>query len=149
MESQAIASTKEMISMGLRVSINPCYLDRSKMTDQQNRSLLGQRTLFLDFQRFMYSMSNEQLDMLKNGYQKEFLAQSQECPNDNFIDMSLMIDSIQLQIALRDDKQADPYIRQQIAISFRHNARIAKDFAEITSEHLINLANKLIEYKLH
>ena len=135
-----VEKTKVLVNRGMVVPINPAYL--SKLPDQQEKSLLGQRTLFLAFNRFMFNLPDKHVYRLSDEYKKTFLQAQKDFPDEICCDLSLMYDAIQYQIAVRDDRQGDPAIVEEIAISWRENCNIAKEFDEITSDYLIDLAKK-------
>lgn len=81
---------------------------------------------------------------------KSAYAQAQiDFPNEVCCDLSLLGDALQYQIAVRDDKQGDPAIAEQIAISFHKNAQLAKNYDEITSEYLIDLCKQWLDRLPH
>ncbi len=134
-----IEKTKFLVEKGMHSFINPAYLNT--LSEQSERSMLGQRTVFLKFHRYMYSLTDQQIYKIWNEYKEHFRNVSKGCPGDNFIDLSLLRDAIQFQISIRDDKQASPEISEEIAMSFSENVRLAKYFEEITSDHLIEICD--------
>lgn len=117
--------------------VNPAYL--KTLSDQQERSMLGQRTVFLQFHRFIFSLTDQQIYKIFDKYKEQFKKSSEEFPSDNFCDLALIKDAVQFQIAVRDDKQASPQVAEEIAMSWHANANLAKSFEEITSDHLLKI----------
>ncbi|WP_427501390.1 hypothetical protein ACQE3E_06725 [Methylomonas sp. MED-D] len=135
-----IEKTKYLLSVGKVAIMNPAYL--SVMPTQHEKSMLGQRTGFLAFHRFIYNLKDQDIYKLWDAYKNAFVQASKDFPDEICCDLSLMRDALQFQIAIRDDKQADPAIAEEIAISFHQNAKIAKEFEEITSEYLIGIVKE-------
>jgi len=140
-----IEKTKKLIIDGKVAIFNPVYL--ALMPEQHEKSMLGQRTTFLAFHRFLFNLPDMHIYKLWEGYKKSHLEAVKQYPDDVFCDLSLMCDALQYQIATRDDKQGDAMIAEQIAISFHQNAKLARDFDNITSDHLIELANNWLNEK--
>ena len=139
-----IEKTKHLVSMGKVVICNPHYL--TETAGQQERSLIGQRTAFLKFHRFMFDLQNSQIDSLWQGYKAANLQAQKDFLNEICCDLTLLCDAIQYQIALRGDNQADTMIAEEIAVSWHANVKLAEQFKEITSEHLISAAKEFLEY---
>ena len=138
-----IEKTKFLIDNGMMSVINPAYL--KDLTEQQERSMLGQRTIFLAFNRFIYDLTDQQVYKLWGKYREEFRKASAEFPDDNFCDLMLIRDALQFQIAIRDDEQASPEIAEEIAMSWHSSANLAKQFDEITSDYLISTIKNWME----
>lgn len=112
---------------------------------QVELSLRGQRTAFIEFHRFMFAMTDIEIQQLKKAY-KKFYAQNR---SDEYVytDVSLLNDAIDYQICIRS---ADGFDIKDVSLdvlqSWNHNRALAEDYPEITSEHMINLA---LEVKKH
>lgn len=159
-----IEETKRMMLAGLAVVANPNYLDisfadksvgeiKSMQRDgndqlpiaaQQELSLRGDRLALIEFHRFLFYLADVDLKRLWNA-KKHFWAEKRLGDNDSsYCDVNLLQDAVQYQLCLRDDKQFDQMIADQIARSFKFNLKLASDFPEITSQHMINFARNLL-----
>lgn len=132
-----IEKTKMLLSHGKVAILNPVYLN--PMPEQHEKSMLGQRILFLAFHRFIYNLNDQDIYKLWAAYKKAYAKATKDFPDDICCDLSLLRDALQFQVAIRDDKQADPAIAEEIAISFHENAKLAMDFEVITSDYLIGI----------
>lgn len=139
-----IDKTIFLVKQGRVAICNPMYLSNQHLTEQQEKSMLGNRTVFLAFHRFMFDLQNSQIDKIWHAYKTENVKAQVNFPDEKCCDLLLLCDAIQYQIAIRHDNQADPAITEEIAISFHQNAKLANDFEEITSDYLINVIKKWI-----
>lgn len=134
-----IAFVNQSMMDGKAVLINPRYLTVDR-NSQEFKSLFGQRTAFLEFHIYMFSRSDLEIHKLANGW-KHYLAvngiNQRDCV---YTDHSLIKDAIDYQLVIRNNKgNQDPLIADEVAKSWQKNQELAKDFEEITSEHLIQL----------
>lgn len=144
MNTHAIDTAKKLFTKGLVGICNPMYLTIDS-DSQQFRSLAGQRTAFLQFHQFMFSLSDVEISQLNNGY-KRFFADNKIGEMDSvFNDVALMKDAIDYQLCIRSADAFDIVnIGEDVAASWQVNLKISQDFEEVTSEHLIDLAKKML-----
>jgi hypothetical protein len=159
-----IQKTIKMMKDGLTVITNPIYLksesadksseDIKKMRQgdgqltpagQQELSLRGCRTALIEFHRYMYNLSDSDIRRLWNAKKQYWIDHKLAEDENTYCDVNLMIDAIQYQVCIRDEKQFDQMIADQIARSFLHNIKLAANYPEITSQHMINLVKKLFD----
>lgn len=134
-----IAFVNQSMLDGKAVLINPHYLTLDR-DSQKFKSLIGQRTAFLEFHIYMFSRTDLEIHKLANGW-KHYLAVNGINQRDVvYTDHSLIKDAIDYQLVIRNNKgNQDPLIADEVAKSWQKNQELAKDFDEITSEHLIQL----------
>lgn len=111
----------------------PAYL--TIRSGNQEKSMLGQRTRFLAFHRYVHNLTDSEL---KNAYQKvknKLVADRLFDDNSIFVDNSLIVDVLQHEICVREAYQ--PEILADIQKSYQKNVSLANDFPEINSKHLI------------
>lgn len=142
MNTHAIDTAKKLFAKGLAGICNPIYLT---VDGQQFKSLAGQRTTFLAFHKFMFSLSDIEIAQLNNGY-KRFYADNRIGEMDSvFNDVALIKDAIDYQLCIRSADAFDIVnIGEDVAASWQVNVGISKDFEEVTSEHLIDLAKQML-----
>ncbi len=113
---------------------------------QRELSLRGQRTAFVEFHGFMFSLSDMQLQSLKKAY-KQFHLETQD-DQYSYVDKNLINDAIDYQICIRAADGFDiQHTSKDVLESWRHNARIAEQYPEITSGHLISLVEQIRKIK--
>lgn len=134
-----IAFVNQTMLAGKSVLINPRYLTISR-DSQEFKSLLGQRTAFLEFHIYMFSRSDLEINKLANGWKRYLAVNGINQRDSMYIDHSLIKDAIDYQFVIRNSKgNQDPLIADEVAKSWQKNQIMANDFDEITSEHLIQL----------
>ncbi len=112
--------------------------------EQRELSLRGDKTAFLEFHRFMYSLADDDVRRMMYSM-KQFVFDEKLSKNGNeYLDQMIVNDAIHYHICLREKGYFDYAICGEIAASFRHNALRSRSFQEITSEHLINFAKYLL-----
>jgi len=159
-----IELTKRMMEDGLAVVTNPTYL-KSKLADksseeikkmrqddgqltpaaQREMSLRGDRLGLIEFHRFVYELTDDEIKRLWNAKKQHWIDNKLGEDKYTYCDVNLFIDAIQYQICIRDETQFDMMIADEIARSFRHNVKITADFPEITSQHMLSYVKNLIE----
>lgn len=144
MNTHAIDTAKKLFTKGLAGICNPMYLTIDA-DSQQFKSLAGQRTTFLAFHKFMFSLSDIEIAQLNNGY-KRFFADNRISDMDSvFNDVALIKDAIDYQLCIRSADAFDIVnVGEDVAASWQVNIGIARDFEEVTSEHLIDLAKQML-----
>lgn len=158
-----IEITKKMAAEGMTTITNPAHLktELSKLNEeeikkmrsengqlvpaaQQEMSLRGDRIAFIEFHRYIYDLSDVEIAELKQAmkqfYYKEKLGESEYI----YCDQSLLEDAIDYQFCLRGSSNFSPGICEEIAISFKNNIKLALQYSEIDSKHLIAFAKRLI-----
>ena len=112
---------------------------------QQELSLRGDRTRFLEFHRYMYAMKNADINRLMKAM-KQFVINNKLSEDDSvYCDQKLTEDAIHYHTCLRSEKDFAPAICDEIAKSFVNNVQLAGNHHEITSEHLIFFVENLFE----
>jgi len=158
-----IKETKRMMKDGLTVITNPQYLTSDlsgKSVDeikamrqkdgqlthaaQKEMSLRGDRAALIEFHRFMYSLSDADIKRLWSAKKQLWFDKKLGEDENSYCDVNLLEDATQYQLCIRDEKEFDQMIADQIARSFRQNIKLAADFPEITSAHMIHLAKSLL-----
>ena len=134
-----IAFVNQTMLDGKAVLINPRYLTIGR-DSQEFKSLLGQRTAFLEFHIYMFSRSDLEIQKLSDGWKHYLAVNGVNQHNSAYIDHNLIKDAIDYQIIIRNihDNQ-DKNLADEVAKSWQKNQGLAKDFDVITSEHLIQL----------
>lgn len=108
-----------------------------KMSDQQEKSMMGQRTRFLALHRHVDQLNDSDLkERLKivNKLQAEYNVSN---PEDTFTDINILTDVLHHEISLRDGYSVEQL--NDIRKSYLHNVRTAEDFQDVTSEHMISI----------
>ena len=161
----AAERTKEMMHENWTVVTNPTYLeskfsgmsikeikeeriDKAQQLSpaaQQELSLRGDRTAFIEFHRYMYSLEDVDIQRLKNAMKQFVFDENLANADSIYCDQSLLLDAIDYHLCIRFDKDFSVQIADQIARHFRQNCKLAQDFPEINSEHLIHFAKNLME----
>ena len=156
-----IETMTRMMNDGLTVVTNPSVL-KSELADktseeirtmrqgdgqltpqaQHEMSLRGDRCAFVEFHRFMFGLSDVDVKRLWNA-KKQFTADNYD-EGFTYCDVNLLIDATQYQLCIRDARGFDQITADEIAKSFRFNAKSANDFPEITSQHMITFAQKMM-----
>ena len=134
-----IAFVNQSMLDGKAVLINPRYLTLDR-DSQEFKSLLGQRTAFLEFHIYMFSCTDLEIHKLANGW-KHYLAVNGMNQRDSiYIDHSLVKDAIDYQLIIRNMRgNQDQNLADEVAKSWQKNQCQAHDFDEINSAHLIQL----------
>ncbi|WP_018125159.1 hypothetical protein [Desulfovibrio oxyclinae] len=124
--------------------VNPYYLEENQ-DSQRYKSLSAQRTSFLEFHRYMFSLSDERVQRLHHNF-KDFCLEQRLCESDHvYLDVQLLQDAIAYQLALRSPDMFDVFaVTKDISQSWRSNIKTAIDFDDVTSERLIELADEIL-----
>ncbi len=109
---------------------------------QQELSIRGTRTAFLEFHRFMYSLSDADMIGLKAALKKFYTENKLGEDTNTYTDFNILEDVTDFQLCLRENNIP---VCTEIAQSYRRNQKLTEDFPEITSQHLIDFAKKLLE----
>jgi hypothetical protein len=158
MSNHAIEVVKKLVEKGIPVITNPYYmesiyngksteqikLENKKEADEQypaglqrELSLRGQRTGFIEFHRYMFAMTDIEIQQLKKAY-KKFHADTFE-EEYIYTDQSLLNDALDYQLCIRSADGFDiQHVSKDVLDSWKYNVKLAEDFPEITSEHLIH-----------
>jgi hypothetical protein len=159
-----ITEVKRMMDDGLTVIANPDYL-KSKLADkssneikemrqndgqltrtaQHEMSLRGNRLALIEFHRFMFDLSDVEVKRLWNAKKQFWFDNKLGEDKNSYCDVNLLEDATQYQLCIRDEKQFAQMIADEIARSFRQNMKLASNFYEITSDHMIHLAKSLLK----
>jgi len=112
---------------------------------QQELSLRGSRTAFLQFHRFMYALSDHEVQKLSEGM-KRYVTKNRLSEDANiYLDQRILKDVIDFHLCIREESNFDLGTIIDIVNDYRQNQALANDYyIEITSENLIEFAKKLI-----
>lgn len=147
--SHAIETAKALVNKGKSSICNPFYLNVD-LESQQGKSILGQRTTFLLFHKFMFELTDTQLAQLNNGYKRYFSKNRIGSLDSVFCDLSLLKDAIDYQLCIRSADGFDvASISEDVVQSWQSNLKLAGEFEEITSKHLLDLADQMLEINEH
>jgi hypothetical protein len=124
--------TKEMPEALL---YHPTWLNPENLSEQQERSMLGQRTRFLKLHRYIDSLSDAELKTALDKVKAKFVSELKACPYDRFTDTAILEDVIHHEISLREGYSVEQLV--DIRNSYLDNVEIAEQFPEVTSEHMI------------
>ena len=112
---------------------------------QHEMSLRGDRLALIEFHRFIFNLSDSDIKRIWNA-KKQFWIDNKLGEDENtYCNVNLLIDVTQYHLCLRDDRGFDQMICDQIARSFRQNMKLARNYEEITSAHMINFAKNLLK----
>jgi len=160
-----IERTKKMMMDGWAVITNPANLEsqftgmtteeikagRKDKTQQfppavqRELSLRGNRTAFIEFHRFMYSLSDDEILKLAAAM-KQFVYEERLAEDKyTYSDQRILEDAIHYHFCIRFEKNFSAQIAEQIAEHFAQECKIAQDYQEVTSEHLIKFTKNLLE----
>ena len=105
--------------------------------------LLVKKNAFIKFHEYMFSLSNEALELLHSDYKKQQADYFKKDNTVNHLDMFLLKDAIQYHVTLRFETNLDIDLIIGIATSWRDNIKQSNEFENLNSEHLIMLAESL------
>ena len=114
---------------------HPTWLNPENLSEQQEKSMLGQRTRFLKLHRYIDGLSDEELKTALDKVKAKFVRESKLCPNDRFTDTAILEDTLHHEISLREGYSVEQLV--DIRNSYLDNVEIAEQFPEVTSEHMI------------
>jgi hypothetical protein len=112
------------------------YLKSENISDQQNQSMLGQRTRFLALHRYIDNLSCNELKSALEKVKAKFIRELEQYPNDSFIDTKILEDVIHHEIMIRDDYDVSQI--ENILKSYLCNVHLAEQFLDVTSDHMIS-----------
>uniref|UniRef100_A0A6M3LSU8 Uncharacterized protein n=1 Tax=viral metagenome TaxID=1070528 RepID=A0A6M3LSU8_9ZZZZ len=112
---------------------------------QQELSMRGCRTAFLQFHRFLYALSDIEIRKLSEGM-KRYVTKNRLSEDANiYLDQRILKDVIDFHLCIREESNFDLGTIIDIVNDYRQNQALANDYyIEITSENLIEFAKKLI-----
>lgn len=119
---------------------NPMWLNPENISEQQEKSMCGQRTRFLKLHRYIDSLNDNELKITLKGVNEKFVDENRMFPNDIFTDTSILTDVLHHEIMIRDGYDVTQI--EDVKKSYHYNVRIAEQFEEVTSDHMINEINK-------
>ena len=132
-----IEFVKASSAQHLVTPITAMYLNANK-DSQTYKSMAGQRTVFLEFQNFMFAMSDAELLRLQAAYKKYITDFGITQRDSVYTDHKLLKDAIDYQIVARNiNGNQDFKIGEEVAVSFKCAAKDAETFDEIDNKHLI------------
>lgn len=105
-------------------------LEEEKNVDKTTHSYkcqAGQKDVFIETERFFLHLNDEELTEFYKKYKQEHLSCARECPEVNFIDLSIMQDLIHLHKMMREFDNFDLACYGEIVKSYRENKKIAKE----------------------
>lgn len=142
MQNQALEVAKHLVSRGKACVTNPehLFLDKSS---QRYETLAAQRSLFIDFHEYMFSLTDEELQNLNKAFRR-FWSEEEIGKGDIPIDVVLLQDAIDYQHAIRSkDGFMVGSVSDEIAHSWRKYVKLGISFPELTSDTLISLSTRL------
>lgn len=145
--TKALANARRVDKMGIDLLHNfGSHIYYSHSTEQQWKSMAGQRTRYLIAHKFLYNASDDDIINYHKGYKIAYTYSKKLDDNSIFIDLSLLKDMIDYQLVLRElnNNELVPQILSEIAKSYYLNVKLSEQFITITSEALID---QLINFK--
>lgn len=165
---QELIEKAKKLSKHIDTLINPLYLInkysgktideiKSERTDktqqlpaaaQRELSIRGNRTAFIEFHRFMYSLTYIEMESLKTALKKYYTDKNIGEDANTYNDFNIIKDVTDWQMCSRDN---NIMVCPEIAQSYRTNQRISENFPDVTSQHLIDFTKRLLdlrEYRL-
>ena len=128
------------------VIVYPFYLEDPK-DSQRYKSLKGQRTTFIDFHHYMFSLDDMSVQKMMKNYKIYYASESLSEDESAYLDVLLFKDALDYQRAIRSSETFDYKVADDIAKSFLKLVKRAESFDEITSEVLIEFAEKIRTFK--
>lgn len=136
-----------LISKYTDKTIDEIKMDRIDKTEQlppdaqQELSIRGTRTAFLEFHRFMYSLTDAEIKNLKIALKRYYTDNNMGEDTNTYNDFNIIEDVTDWQLCLRENNIP---VCAEIAQSYRTNQKIAENFTEVTSQVLIDFAKRLM-----
>lgn len=139
MNDQLIEKTKKLLENGVEMITNPYYLGEENRTEQQTKSMRGQRGLFLDFHEQMFSLKDSEIMYLRESYKRFYTENKLSESEYIYNDLALINDAIDYQYCIRFDDLFDLQITSDVVESWREGVKIAEERGVIDSDHLISI----------
>ncbi len=164
----ALNVTKRLVSMGISAITNPHNLEGKynnfsiveiKKEPRDNNGQLpsaaqyelstrGCRLSYIEFHRYFYSMTDEEIQSLKNAFKKYWVDSGIAEGEYRYCDVEMINDAIDYHLCIRSADGFDiQHTSEDVIESWQYNLSLAKDYSEITSEHLIKLTKEIFTHK--